>query len=208
MAETEEQLTEKRVWDLPTRLFHWMLVVTVSVGWWLGDNLSFNNIDWHFYLGYTTGGLIVFRIIWGFVGPGPSRLLPLFQSPKAVLTYGKTLSQRQPSGTAGHNPMGGYSVLLILATIAVQVSTGLFSEADDLFSEGPLASYASRDVILLCNYIHEIASEVLLVLIGLHIAVILFYRFWKRENLVTAMVTGRKAIKKTDTPSEISVDQS
>lgn len=195
MSDQDQNYLEKRVWDLPTRLFHWTLVATVCTGWWLGDNLSFENINWHFYLGYTTAGLIVFRIIWGFVGPRPSRLLPLFASPSAVLSYAKTLKHREPSHTNGHNPMGGYSVLLIIGTLTTQVTTGLFSEADDLFSAGPLSSYASRDIVLLCNYVHELSSSVLLGLVGLHVSIMIFYRFWKRENLVTAMITGRKRIR-------------
>ena len=192
----ETSYTESRVWDLPTRLFHWMLVATVTVGWFLGDNMSFSSIQWHFYLGYATGGLIVFRLIWGIVGPPHARLSALFPKPSEVLGYVSGILERQPSGVAGHNPLGALAVLALLSTLCVQVVTGLFSESDDFFSEGPLSFLANNAVVRLCNLVHEISSTVLLVLVGLHISALLFYLVWKRENLIKPMITGLKTVRR------------
>ena len=190
------EFEKKRVWDIPTRVFHWALVISVSVGWYLGENLDFDNIQWHFYLGYTTGGLVLFRLLWGFVGPAPSRLKALFFTPRNIVAYLRGIPSRKPSGLAGHNPIGALSVIALLSTLTVQVITGLFAEADDLFSSGPLAEYASDSMILTANAIHEISAKVLLVLVILHVCALLFYLIWKRENLIRPMLTGMKLVKR------------
>ena len=183
------------VWDFPTRIFHWLLAVAVGVGWYLGDNRSFTNIDYHFYLGYAVGGLVVLRILWGFFGPKPSRLSALVPTPRSLFAYARTLGTRQPSGTAGHNPLGSLSVIALLVSLLVQVGTGLFAEDDGLFSAGPLSSYASAWLVAELNAIHYWNSRVLLVLVGTHVGAILFYWLWKRENLVGAMITGWKLVR-------------
>lgn len=184
------------MWDLPTRLFHWALVGCVTAGWLLGENMSFSNIDWHFWLGYATGGLIVFRLVWGIIGPPHARLKLLFPPPRAVIAYLAHAHKRQPSGVAGHNPLGALSVLALLATLSVQVVTGLFSDSDDFFTSAPLSGYASRDLVLLANEIHEISSQILLGLVALHVAALIFYLIWKRENLIRPMVTGIKKVRR------------
>lgn len=200
VGETGAEFEKARVWDVPTRVFHWVLVLTVSTGWWLGDNLSFENIQWHFYLGYATGCLVVFRVLWGFVGPRPSRFSALFFSPADVVRYALNAGKRKPSGVAGHNPIGALSVLAVLATLIVQVGTGLLSESDDFFTSGPLAEYVDTSVRQTANAVHEISAIVLLVLVAIHVSAILFYLFWKRENLIVPMLTGLKLIRK-DTSS-------
>lgn len=192
----DQAYTKERVWDLPTRLFHWLLVASVSAGWLIGENLSFTNIEWHFWLGYTTGGLIVFRIVWGFVGPPSARLSKLFPSPREVRDYLAHVMDRRPSGVAGHNPLGSLSVLALLAALFVQVGTGLFAESDDLFDGGPLSGSVDDSVVLFCNAVHEISSKVLLALVLLHVAALVFYLVWKRENLIRPMVTGLKLVKR------------
>lgn len=184
----------KRVWDIPTRAFHWFLVISVCGGWWIGENLSFENIAWHFYLGYCTGGLVLFRLIWGMTGPKPVRISALFHKPSATLSYVADMKNRKPSGFHGHSPAGSLSVLALLAILSIQVVTGLFAESDDLFSSGPFSGYVDSSIVQLVNAIHEINAKVLVVLVTLHIAALLFYLIWKRENLIRAMVTGRKLL--------------
>lgn len=190
------------VWDLPTRLFHWALVICVCTAWYIGDNRDFSNIEYHFYLGYAIGGLIVFRLLWGLVGPRPISLSSLFHGPASVLRYLSNVFKREPSGTRGHNPIGSLSVLAMLLSLAVQVVTGLFAEDDGLFASGPLAGYVSSSTILQMNSIHHYNSRILLVLVGLHVFAGLFYLIWKRENLIGAMVTGRKLVKVDDAERE------
>jgi len=198
-SETDEAgqgFVKARVWDMPTRVFHWLLVLSVCAGWLIGENLSFSNIQWHFYLGYLTIGLLVFRLFWGFAGPASARFSGLFHSPGDIVRYLRGIGKRQPSGIAGHNPVGALSVLAMLCALVVQVATGLFAESDDLFSSGPLAGYVDSGFVQTANAVHEITSKVLLALIVAHLAALLFYWIWKRENLIGAMLTGMKWIRK------------
>jgi len=200
MAEPETaprpDTVRRRIWDVPTRLFHWALVGTVLTGLYLGEYRDFSTIQLHFYFGYATGGLLVFRLLWGIIGPAHARLGALFPSPRALVAYLRTLFARRPSGTPGHNPVGALSVLAMLAALSVQVVTGLCSEDDGLFSEGPLAAYLNGSTVLTMTAVHYWSSRVVMALIVLHLAAILFYRLWKREDLVTAMITGWKTVRR------------
>ncbi len=191
-----DTMEQRRVWDLPTRLFHWALVGTVATGLYLGEYRSFTTIELHFYFGYATAALLAFRVLWGVIGPRPSRLKSLLPSPKRLFSYLSRIGRREPSGTEGHNPLGGLSVVAMLLALSVQIVTGLFAQDDGLFSEGPLAEYVSDSTILTMNSIHYITSRVILGLIALHIAAILFYLVWKRENLIKPMVSGRKWVRR------------
>ena len=195
-----------RVWDIPTRLFHWLLVICVATAWYLGDNRDFDTIGWHFYFGYAVGGLVVFRLLWGIVGPAPTRISALFHGPLSVLNYAKTVFNSRPSGTAGHNPLGSLSVIALLLSLSVQVVTGLFAYDDGLFSGGPLSDYVSQATILEMNTIHELNANILLFLVIMHVFAALFYLVWKRENLIIAMITGRKLVKTGDTGPAASKD--
>ncbi len=185
----------RKVWDVPTRLFHWALVGTVLTGLYLGEYREFSTIQLHFYFGYATGALIVFRLLWGIIGPAPVRLSALFPSPKSLFAYLRNLFARRPSGVAGHNPLGALSVLAMLIALSTQVITGLGSEDDGLFSAGPLAEYLDSGMVLKMTAIHHYSSRAVMALIVIHIAAILFYRLWKHEDLVTAMVTGWKTVR-------------
>lgn len=193
---SQTEYAEERVWDLPTRIFHWALVVSVATGWALGEFRSFSTINYHFYLGYTTAGLIVFRLIWGLVGPRSARLSALFPGPAEIIRYLTNLKNREPSALAGHSPLGSLAVLAILASLIVQVSTGLFAEDDALFSEGPLSYLVSEKTVQFCNAIHALNSKVLLGLVVLHVAALVFYLVWKRENLIRPMITGWKLVRR------------
>ncbi len=195
LSERNHQYREARVWDLPTRAFHWLLVVSVVAGWLLGENLSFSNIQWHFYFGYMTGGLLLFRLIWGVFGPKPVTFRALIFSPTEIFSYLRRIGKRKPSGIAGHNPLGALSVIALLGTLMVQVMTGLFAASDDLFSSGPLSGLIDSSLVGIVNSIHEINSKILLALVITHIAAIVFYWLWKHENLVRPMITGRKLVK-------------
>ena len=195
---SEADLEQRRVWDIPTRLFHWSLVGTVVTGLYLGEYRGFSTINLHFYFGYATAGLLAFRLLWGFIGPQPSRLSALFPSPKRLFSYMSTLGRRRPSGTAGHNPMGALSVVAMIVALIVQITTGLFAEDDGLFAEGPLSEYVADSTVLTMTAVHHYTSRVILFLVATHIAAILFYQVWKRENLVKPMITGWKWVKRKD----------
>lgn len=176
-------------------MWHWALVLSVVIGWSLGKFMSFSTIQWHFYLGYTTGILILFRYFWGFVGPEPIRFRSLLPSPSEVMLYLKSIARRTPSGSAGHNPIGSLSVIVIILLLTAQVGTGLFVESDDFFEYGPLAEYVSDDTISTMTGLHRQFSNWILIIVGLHVAAILFYLLWKKENLIKPMITGWKWVK-------------
>jgi cytochrome b len=189
-------LTQEKIWDPVTRMWHWILVLSVGVGWSFGKFMSFETIHWHFYLGYLTLGLMVFRYLWGFIGPAPIRYRALLPTPGKLLIYLRHVGQRKPSGTAGHNPLGSLSVILMLLAITAQALTGLFIESDDFFESGPLAGYVTEAMVSRLTWWHHLNADFILILVVLHVSAILFNLIWKRENLITAMITGWKWVKR------------
>ena len=183
------------VWDLPTRLFHWVLVALIVLQYLSGEFGLFS-MDWHFYLGYATLALIVFRVLWGFAGSTTSRFSHFVQGPAAVWRYTVALLQGRAQGAIGHNPLGGWSVLLMLASVALQAATGLFS-TDDLDTTGPLAARVSDAAVKSMTRIHHWNRYFLLLLIVLHLGAVLAHWVWRRDNLVAPMVHGRKRIAVT-----------
>ncbi len=190
------ELVPQKVWDPLIRIWHWTLVIVVSVGWLLGQYRDFETINYHIYLGYATGGLLFIRIVWGMIGPPPVRFRALWVTPATLMNYLRGMFRRSPSGMPGHNPVGALSVILILLSLTLQVMTGLFSEDDGLFTEGPLAGLVSAGTRGLLGEIHHINARFLLWLVGLHVAAIGFYLVWKRENLIKPMITGWKMVRK------------
>ena len=192
----DEDLQRVKIWDPVTRLWHWALATSVIVGWCLGDFRSFSTIQWHFYFGYTTGGLLLFRYLWGFVGPAPIRYKTLFATLPGLFDYIRLAGSRTASGTPGHNPLGVLSIFAIVLALTFQVTTGLFSEDDGLFSGGPLSGEVSGNTVRLMTKFHNINAKVILGLVTLHLAAIAFYLVWKRENLITPMLNGWKWVRK------------
>ena len=191
-----EGFRREPVWDPVTRIWHWLLAASVITGWTIGEFGTFSIIEWHIYVGYCTGALVVFRYAWGWIGPVPVRHRTLFASLRDVPPYVRHVGYRRPSGMPGHNPVGALSVIAMVLALTIQVVTGLFSEDDDeFFFSGPLASEVSSGTVETMTDIHHLFSEVVLVLVGLHVAAILFYLVWKRENLVTPMLHGRKWVR-------------
>jgi len=185
----------EKTWDLPTRLFHWLLAASVIIGWYLGEFRTFTTIEWHMYLGQATGWLLAFRLYWGFYGPPPVLFKNIIPSRSEIAYYIKYITKRAPSGINGHNPIGGLSVVAFLAVLSVQVLSGFFTEDDGLFSSGPMAKFIDNRWVLFANNIHHQSSRIILILIALHILAIVFYRFWKHENLVIPMITGWKQVR-------------
>ena len=188
--------TLEKIWDPVTRLWHWVLVLSVGVGWSFGRFMNFDTIQWHFYLGYLVLGLMVFRFLWGFIGPRPVRFSALVPTPAGLFGYLRHAGQRKPSGTPGHNPLGSLSVILMLLSITAQAVTGLFIQSDDFFEYGPLAGYVSESVVNRMTWWHHLNADFILALVILHVGAILFYFAWKRENLVKPMITGWKWVRR------------
>jgi cytochrome b len=174
-----------RIWDLPLRLFHWLLVMAV-IGSFVSVKLGGNAMIWHGRFGYFVLTLIIFRLIWGFVGTHHARFANFIRFPKAVLTYLKN-----PAETLGHSPLGAISVMVLLGLFLAQALAGLFA-SDDIAFDGPLAKYVASSWVELLTSFHRLNEWVLLSLVGVHIAAILYYKYVKRINLISAMITGDK----------------
>lgn len=179
-----------QIWDPALRAFHWLLVICVTAGWLLGQ-FGPDQMTLHFWFGYGVAGLLVFRLVWGLVGPRNARFSSFLTGPGKVLSYAKTLPQRRAAQAQGHNPLGGWSVVAMLLTLCAQVVTGLTLDPEDYINTGPLAGYVSSDWSREALALHHLFGTILLLLIVLHVGAILFYRFWKRTDLVTPMITGR-----------------
>jgi len=180
-----------RVWDLPTRLFHWTLVALVLALIATGS-LGGNAMAWHFRCGYALASLLLFRLVWGLVGGHWSRFSSFWPSPKRLSSYlrGELPAQQSP----GHNPLGGLSVLAMLLLLTLQVATGLFSD-DEIAAAGPLSRFISNaKVSLLTTYHADVGKYILLALIALHVGAIVFYRVKRQQNLVAAMFSGDQAV--------------
>jgi cytochrome b len=177
------------VWDLPTRLFHWTLVVLVGLSWWSAEN---DQQDLHLYLGYGVLSLLLFRIGWGVAGSSTARFSSFVRGPRAVVRY---VRDRFHWPLAGHAPLGALSVLALLAMLFVIVGTGLFAADEDGLFSGPLAYLVSVGVSDTLTELHEELFDVLLVLIGLHVAAILLYRLALGRNLLGPMITGKAELE-------------
>ncbi|GMG83707.1 cytochrome b/b6 domain-containing protein [Paralimibaculum aggregatum] len=186
-------VVETRLWDLPTRLFHWALVVLVATSWGLGE-FGPDIMTLHFWSGYAICGLLAFRLVWGLVGPRPARFASFLYGPRKVLAYAAGLSRRQPSRWPGHNPLGGWAVAALLLLLVAQVATGLVADPEDFVNVGPFASAVGADLSRTATALHETLSSLILLMVALHVGVILFYRHWKREDLIGPMIHGRKAV--------------
>jgi cytochrome b len=182
------------LWDLPTRLFHWTLALLILLQWGTAE-WHWLDMRWHFWFGYATLALLLFRLLWGVLGSDSARFSRFLRGPGAVLGYVRTLHRREPELLAGHNPLGGWSVLALLACVALQAITGLFSGEADEALYGPLAGWLGDDAIEAITEVHEINKNALLALIAVHVLGVLWHLFVKRENLIGAMFGGRAMLR-------------
>jgi len=180
-------LTRVRVWDLPTRIFHWALAAGVIALGITGTVGSFNVMVWHFRLGYAVLALLLFRLVWGLVGGRWSRFAAFLYSPRTVIDYLR--GNGKPAHAVGHSPIGAGSVFAMLALLIAQVASGLVGNDE---AAGPLARFVSNATVSLAsNYHANIGKWLLLVLVALHIAAIVYYLL-RKNNLVGAMLHGDK----------------
>jgi cytochrome b len=185
------RLHTTRVWDLPTRIFHWALLVCV-VGLVITANVGGGWMQWHFRLGYSVFTLLLFRIVWGVIGGRWSRFASFIYAPSTIVAYIK--GQGRPEHSVGHNPLGAGSVFALLGFLLLQVGTGLISD-DEISNQGPLNKFVSSARASLATWYHkEVGSKVLIALVVLHVAAILFYLYKKNENLIRPMLHGDKQL--------------
>jgi cytochrome b len=187
-----------RVWDLPTRLFHWALVAcivaSVITGYQGGPTM-----DLHARIGYAVLTLLLFRIVWGFVGGRWSRFASFFYAPGAVVNYLR--GRPHPDHLVGHNPLGAGAIFAMLLFLLAQVATGLIGDDETAFT-GPLNKFVSTSKGLTATWYHKrIGQWVIVGLVVLHIAAVLYYLWKKRENLIKPMLHGDKVLGEATAPS-------
>lgn len=189
------------VWDLGVRVFHWVLVVLLMALWATAESEG----DWmgvHRWLGTAVLALVLARLIWGFIGSETARFAKFLKGPRAVIGYFRQWrGQGDESLHAGHNPAGGWSVVLLLALLLLQAVTGLFSN-DDIFFEGPLSSLVSKALSDRLTGIHHLLFNALLAAVVLHVVAVVAYWIFKRNNLILPMILGRKRL-----PAEMAAPQ-
>jgi len=178
-----------RAWDLPTRIFHWALAALVVFSFTTGT-IGGDWMPWHLRSGYTILALVLFRVAWGVVGSDTARFRRFLRGPRAVAEYARlTLAGRHPAGV-GHNPLGGWMVVAMLAALAFQAATGLFSD-DEIATQGPLAVKVSNALVSRMSHLHDLGRWIVAGLAFLHVAAIAIYRGAWNVRLAGAMVTGR-----------------
>lgn len=180
-----------RVWDLPTRLFHWLLAASV-VGLVVTGSIGGNWMNWHLRLGYTVLTLLLFRLVWGFIGGHWSRFASFVYAPSSLVAYLR--GQARPEHRVGHSPLGALSVFALLSILAAQVGTGLMSD-DEIAFFGPLVRFVSGDTVSMATSYHKNVGKFIVIgLVVLHVAAILFYKLVKKHGLVRPMVVGDKQL--------------
>jgi cytochrome b len=194
---TDSGITGRKtlVWDVPTRVFHWLVVALVAAAWITGEAVEEGSAGarWHFLGGYVLAGALVFRLGWGLIGGAYARFSSFVRSPAVVAAYTGKLARGAPPRSIGHNPLGGWMVLALLGTLVVMVVSGLFG-GEEGEAMGPLAHAAPWVDGKTWAELHESAFNWLLALIGLHVLGVLIDRVLTGDRLVKAMITGRKMI--------------
>ncbi|RJP64242.1 MAG: cytochrome B [Comamonadaceae bacterium] len=186
-----------RVWDLPTRLFHWLLAACV-IGLVVTGSVGGNWMNGHLRLGYAVLTLLLFRLVWGFIGGHWSRFGSFLYAPSSVIAYLR--GRARPEHSVGHSPLGALSVFALLLILAAQVGTGLMSD-DEIAFFGPLVRFVSGDTVAMATAYHtKVGKFIVMALVLLHVAAILFYKLVKKQGLVRPMVVGDKQLA-LDAPS-------
>ena len=192
--------TRVRIWDAPVRIVHWLMVLLIVISWRSAES---GDMDYHRYSGYTLLGLLLFRIFWGFFGSSTARFASFVRGPRAIIAYLRGTSDRvehRDPAPPGHNPLGALSVIALLLLILTQVMLGLFTVDVDGIESGPLSTFVSFETGRACARLHHQLFDVLVWFIGLHIAAVLFYLLFKRQNLIATMIHGRRDYPATAAP--------
>jgi cytochrome b len=190
MSDLQGAPPRARIWDAPTRIFHWSIVLLIPFLWWTAEE---GRLDLHIPAGLAMLGLVLFRLLWGLIGSSTARFASFVKGPRAIVRH---LGGRA-APAIGHSPLGALSVVAMLAALAAQVGLGLFATDEDGLVSGPLAHLVSYETSEALTDWHDSTFDLLLILIALHLAAILFYALVKRRDLVRPMITGRAAAEDT-----------
>jgi cytochrome b len=180
----------RRVWDFPVRIVHWLLVVGIA-GSYATHKAGIEYFRYHLWFGYLVVVLATFRLIWGVVGTRHARFWNFLRGPVATARYLAGLVRGTSDSHAGHNPLGGWMVMLLLLALFAQGVTGLFAN-DEIFNTGPLYAYISDDLSLKLTSWHRRLFDWILIAVALHVVAVLGYLLFKKTNLIAPMFSGRK----------------
>ncbi len=186
MTETQQRL----VWDLPLRVFHWLLVLSVTASWATGK-IGSDVRQYHMWLGYWMLGLLTFRLLWGVLGTRHSRFWSFIPTPASVVRYTRDVLKGQASASIGHNPLGSLMIFLMLAMLITQVVSGLFVD-DDVFYAGPYSHVVHSETVEFFEGLHHKIANWIVVLALLHVLAALYHTYMLKEPIIDAMVTGKK----------------
>ncbi len=188
-----------RVWDVPVRVFHWSIVVLVTLSWAAVEN---GYLRVHLWSGLALLALLLFRIAWGFIGSTTARFSDFARGPKQAVAYLRAMPRGVHQPYAGHNPAGGWMVMLLLAILLLQVTTGLFSN-DGVRFNGPLAAQISSRLSDRLTSLHGTLFNFILLLVWMHVVAVLYYRWVRGESLIAAMINGRKPRREIGAQAEL-----
>jgi cytochrome b len=182
-----------RIWDAPTRLFHWALVLLIATLWWTGEQRT---LDWHRLAGYGVLGLLLFRLAWGFAGSTTARFSSFVAGPRRVARYVRhDMFRKTSAGHPGHNPLGGWSVVVMLVLLSVQIALGMVAVDVDGIESGPFSYLMSFEAGRQAAELHHLLFNLLLAVIALHVLASLFYLLYRREDLIRPMIFGSRPWK-------------
>jgi cytochrome b len=192
MTEQQPAAAPLDVWDLPQRIVHWAMVALL-IALVATAKLGGGAMDWHVRAGEAMLTLVLFRILWGFLGSHHARFSTFVRGPGAVIAYARSLLRPRHAHYAGHNPLGGWMVVLLLVALLMQASAGLFAN-DDIATEGPLARFISKNLSDAISSFHSRNAWFVVALASVHVAATLFYLIWFKENLIRPMIDGVKQV--------------
>lgn len=184
-----------RAWDTPTRLFHWTLVTLMACAWLsfeYSGTFSDHTMKWHRWNGYAILILIVWRVLWGFAGSSTARFSQFVRWPWTAAKYGLDLLLGRPRHFLGHNPLGTYMILALLGLVSLQGVFGLFTLEHNDAVAGPLKRLASDEWVKWISNWHRRGFNIIMAFVALHVLANLFYQVFKKDPLITGMVTGKK----------------
>jgi cytochrome b len=206
MTKPNTDLISVAVWDGFVRVFHWSLVLLFCFSV-ISAKVGGNWITWHMYSGYAILSLVIFRLMWGFVGGEYARFSSFIAGPVRAVRFAIGLFKRGSQHSVGHNPIGGWMVIVLLLLLTLQAGLGLFGN-DEIATTGPLARYVSDDTSIKAMSWHRRIGDALLILVAIHVLAVLFHVFVRKEGLIRAMFSGKKSLPKTLAESTLNARRS
>lgn len=179
-----------KAWDLPTRVFHWLLVLLLLFSW-ISAKYGDAFLVWHKWNGYAILTLLLSRIVWGLGGSTTSRFVTFVYGIRQMIAYSACLINGTSRHYLSHNPLGGLMVVMMMGFILLQITTGLFS-SDEIFGHGPFSQHITGTAVQLMTAYHQSLFYLIMALVAIHVLAVLYHQLIRREKIIEAMFTGKK----------------